>query len=130
MTFLLKLTQDPIKEMRVVVCSLLNVTNFRFCCFFPGQRLCEEPAPVENGHIMGSEFWEGKQITYKCNKGYQLRGPLTRVCKETGNWTMEKPVCEGEWHLLLIIYRLLATNYFTNLFHHPIDSFLSIIDLL
>jgi len=58
-------------------------------------RLCEEPVPIKNGYRIGNEFWEGKQITYKCNKGYRLRGPLTTVCNETGNWTMEKPVCEG-----------------------------------
>ncbi|CAH3123360.1 unnamed protein product [Porites lobata] len=59
-------------------------------------RLCNEPSPVENGYIIATEFWEGKNITYKCNGGYWLRGPPVRVCNATtGNWTMEAPICEG-----------------------------------
>ncbi|KAL9961572.1 hypothetical protein ACROYT_G030534 [Oculina patagonica] len=57
--------------------------------------LCNEPAPLENGYRIGSEFWEGKNVTYKCNKGYRLRGPFVRVCNEIGNWTEEEPTCEG-----------------------------------
>ena len=65
--------------------------------WFSGHRLCDEPSPVENGYIIGNEFWVGQNITYKCNKGYWLRGPLVRVCNETtGNWSMEAPKCEGE----------------------------------
>ena len=66
-----------------------------FC--FAGHRLCDEPTPLENGYIVGNEFWDGKRITYKCNKGYWLRGPQVRVCNynETGNWTQGEPICEG-----------------------------------
>ena len=64
--------------------------------FLSGHRLCDEPGPVENGYRIGDEFWEGKNVTYKCNKGYRLRGPLVRVCNEIGNWTEEEPTCEGE----------------------------------
>ena len=48
-----------------------------------------------NGYRVGNEFWEGKNITYKCNKGYWLRGPFVRVCNEIGNWTEDEPTCEG-----------------------------------
>lgn len=59
-------------------------------------RLCDEPPPLENGYILGNDFREGKNITYKCNKGYWLRGPPVRICDgETGNWTVEAPICEG-----------------------------------
>ena len=61
----------------------------------PGYRLCDEPAPLVNGYRVGNEFWEGKNITYKCNKGYWLRGPFVRVCNEIGNWTEDEPTCEG-----------------------------------
>ena len=56
-------------------------------------------------------LWEGKNITYKCNGGYWLRGPPVRVCNATtGNWTMEAPICEGRfdsgksWITLLVDY--------------------------
>ena len=64
--------------------------------FSLGHLLCDKPAPLENGYRIGSEFWEGKNVTYKCRKGYRLRGPFVRVCNEMGNWTTEEPTCEGE----------------------------------
>ena len=66
-----------------------------FFILSPGYRLCDEPAPLVNGYRVGNEFWEGKNITYKCNKGYWLRGPFVRVCNEIGNWTEDEPTCEG-----------------------------------
>ena len=39
---------------------------------------------------------EGKNVTYKCNEGYHLRGPHVRACDKNGNWTGEDPTCEGE----------------------------------
>ena len=65
-------------------------------CFVLGHRLCDEPPPLENGYILGNHFREGKNITYKCNKGYWLRGSPVRICDgATGNWTAEAPICEG-----------------------------------
>jgi len=58
--------------------------------------MCDKPAPLENGYRIGNEFWEGKNVTYRCSKGYWLRGPFVRVCNEIGNWTDEEPTCEGK----------------------------------
>lgn len=58
-------------------------------------RMCDEPAPLENGYRIGNELWEGKNVTYGCNKGYWLRGPFVRLCNEIGNWTEDEPTCEG-----------------------------------
>lgn len=95
----------------------LKKTHLLYICFrtfimslcFLGHRFCNEPSPIENGYIIATEFWEGKNITYKCNKGYWLRGPPVRVCDAaTGNWTMEAPICEGRlyswksWITLLV----------------------------
>ena len=67
-----------------------------FSILSPGHRLCEEPAPIENGYRIGDKFWKGRNVTYECNKGYQLRGPHVRICNENGEWTEEGPTCEGE----------------------------------
>ena len=67
----------------------------KICFLSPGYRMCVEPTSLENGYWIGSEFWEGKNVTYRCNKGYRLRGPFVRVCNEIGNWTKEEPTCEG-----------------------------------
>lgn len=80
------------KEVYVLIFAPFVLMVLRFS----GHRLCNEPSPVDNGYIIGNDFWEGKNITYKCNKGYWLRGPQVRVCDgATGNWTMKAPVCEG-----------------------------------
>ena len=80
-----------------VLIAFLKIFGHDTCnLFFLGHRLCDEPPPLENGYILGNDFREGKNITYKCNKGYWLRGPPVRICDgETGNWTVEAPICEG-----------------------------------
>ena len=79
-----------------LVCIFENIWSWYMQCFVLGHRLCDEPPPLENGYILGNDFREGKNITYKCNKGYWLRGPPVRICDgETGNWTVEAPICEG-----------------------------------
>ena len=83
----------------ILRCKLMGCVLF----FLSGHRLCDEPAPVENGYRIGDEFWEGKNVTYKCNKGYRLRGPLVRICNEIGNWTEEESTCEGEIRFIAII---------------------------
>ncbi|XP_068736238.1 uncharacterized protein [Montipora capricornis] len=59
------------------------------------QRLCDKPAHLENGYMLGEQFWEGNNITFKCEKGYFLRGPQVSFCNAAGNWTTETPFCEG-----------------------------------
>ena len=70
--------------------------------------MCNELAAPENGYLIGSEFWEGKSVTYKCNDGYGLQGPTVRACNESGVWTGEEPTCEPKHGEL----------YFSRLFSH------------
>lgn len=70
-----------------------------------GHRYCDKPNPLENGYIVGTEFWQGKIVTYKCNKGYRARGQMVRFCNKTGNWTEEEPKCEGQ-HIFISPYKL------------------------
>ena len=88
------------RQSRVILSVHKIIIYVLLLLLFLGHHLCDEPRHLENGYRIGNEFWEGKNVTYKCNKGYRLRGPLVRVCNETGNWTMEEPTCEGELHLL------------------------------
>ena len=83
-----------------------------FSTLFLGHRLCEEPAPIENGYRIGNKFLKGRNITYKCNKGYHLRGPQVRICKENGEWTEEQPTCEGEIVLPVLSYKKLILSSF------------------
>ncbi len=85
----------------------------------PGHQLCDEPAPLENGIWIGSEFWEGKNVTYQCNEGYKLQGPSVRVCNETGEWTGEEPTCEPEVRKFNIIQQSTRRSSSYLYFHNP-----------
>ena len=89
--------------MMVVMMMMMMMMYFDFLS--SGHRYCDKPNPLENGYIVGTEFWEGKHVTYKCNKGYRARGQMVRFCNETGNWTEEEPKCEGQ-HIFISPYKL------------------------
>ena len=82
--------------------------SFKICFLSPGYRMCAEPTSPENGYWIGNEFWEGRNVTYRCNKGYWLRGPFVRLCNEIGNWTEEEPTCEGKKASRYILGKLIC----------------------
>ena len=88
-------------EMMMMKMMMMMIFDF----LSSGHRYCDKPNPLENGYIVGTEFWEGKNVTYKCNKGYRARGQMVRFCNETGNWTVEEPKCEGQ-HIWISSYKL------------------------
>ena len=90
-------TESWVRPKKLVLLAFFeNIWSWYMQCFVLGHRLCDEPPPLENGYILGNHFREGKNITYKCNKGYWLRGSPVRICDgATGNWTVEAPICEG-----------------------------------
>ena len=49
----------------------------------------------DNGRVTltGTSF--GSQATYSCNSGYELNGPITRVCQADG-WSGNDATCEGK----------------------------------
>ena len=83
--------------MMVVMMMMMMMMVMYFDFLSSGHRYCDKPNPLENGYIVGTEFWQGKIVTYKCNKGYRARGQMVRFCNETGNWTEEEPKCEGQY---------------------------------
>ena len=93
--------------MMVVMMMMMMMMMMYFDFLSSGHRYCDKPNPLENGYIIGTEFWEGKNVTYKCNKGYRARGQMVRFCNKTGNWTEEEPKCEGQ-HIFISPYKLLS----------------------
>ena len=91
--------------LMMVVMMMMMMMMMYFDFLSSGHRYCDKPNPLENGYIVGTEFWEGKHVTYKCNKGYRARGQMVRFCNETGNWTEEEPKCEGQ-HIFISPYKL------------------------
>uniref|UniRef100_A0ABI7W869 Sushi domain-containing protein n=1 Tax=Felis catus TaxID=9685 RepID=A0ABI7W869_FELCA len=57
------------------------------------------PAHVANGYkISGKEapFFYNDSVTFKCNKGFTLKGSSQIRCKANNTWDPEIPVCEKE----------------------------------
>ena len=103
MMMILMIKMATVMVLMMVVIMMMMMMYFYFRS--SGHRYCDKPNPLENGYIVGTEFWQGKIVTYKCNKGYRARGQMVRFCNETGNWTEEEPKCEGQ-HIFISPYKL------------------------
>ncbi len=60
---------------------------------------CPELPPLLNGTItygldFTPDFDSGTLATHFCDFGFRLVGPLSRVCLNTGMWSLQPPVCE------------------------------------
>ena len=103
MMMILMIKMATVMVLMMVVIMMMMMMYFYFLS--SGHRYCDKPNPLENGYIVGTEFWEGENVTYKCNKGYRARGQMVRFCNKTGNWTEEEPKCEGQ-HIFISPYKL------------------------
>lgn len=59
---------------------------------------CPSLEAPENGHIncLSRESVYNSQCSFTCNQDYSLVGQKLLTCDRHGNWTGEKPTCEGE----------------------------------
>lgn len=50
---------------------------------------CGMPVAPVNGSIVGQDFSLGAKVTYQCNAGFRLAGPITTLvtCQESGRWS-------------------------------------------
>ncbi len=56
---------------------------------------CPVIAPPTNGRIS----FVSLTVTYTCNPGYTLNGPITRTCRDNRTWSLTAPTCDGEFSL-------------------------------
>lgn len=54
---------------------------------------CGEPAQFANGRVIGRDYTLNNIIRYACEAGFNIEGARERVCRETGKWTPDAPVC-------------------------------------
>jgi hypothetical protein len=47
---------------------------------------CGNPRRPDNGGFSGSNFFEGKELDFFCNQGYDIIRPQTIRCLSTGEW--------------------------------------------
>lgn len=55
---------------------------------------CGSPGSIEDGRVIGRDYILNSVVTYVCNPGFNLVGANERLCRETGKWTPNAPVCE------------------------------------
>lgn len=57
---------------------------------------CGFPGSPKNGRVMNllEKYDEGQQVTFECEPGYYLLGPMTRTCRANGTWSGPMPFCE------------------------------------
>ena len=54
---------------------------------------CGRPEDIQHGRVRGRDFTLNKVVTYECDEGYRLVGGQERICRETGKWQNEAPMC-------------------------------------
>ncbi|KAK4305073.1 hypothetical protein Pmani_023017 [Petrolisthes manimaculis] len=54
---------------------------------------CGLPGSPENGLFRGTSFLFTDKITYECDEGYILQGPVVQVCLADGSWSGPPPYC-------------------------------------
>ncbi|XP_063401402.1 sushi, von Willebrand factor type A, EGF and pentraxin domain-containing protein 1-like [Mytilus trossulus] len=52
------------------------------------------PNVITNGRVLGNEYTYKKNITYRCDTGYELQGSAIIICLESGQWDEPLPSCE------------------------------------
>ena len=56
---------------------------------------CLQLPPIDNGAVELSGRTVGSSATYSCSEGFVLVGDETRVCQNTGLWSLTEPICRG-----------------------------------
>nr|CAB3266742.1 sushi, von Willebrand factor type A, EGF and pentraxin domain-containing protein 1-like [Phallusia mammillata] len=54
---------------------------------------CGQPQPIRNGHVNGSVFSYGNEVTYGCNVGYEMTSEPVKTCQADKTWTGPVPIC-------------------------------------
>lgn len=56
---------------------------------------CGHPGSPKHGRVLNllEKYKEGMVITYECDAGYFLLGPVMRTCQSNGTWSQHIPIC-------------------------------------
>ena len=80
-----------------------------FLCVLFAVTVCEEPEVPRSSYVTGYDFTVGSVITYHCEEGHVLRGPIQRTCREDGEWSpAEVPECQCEQS-----FSMIQSNYYS-----------------
>ena len=70
--------------------------------FFVGK--CYNPGSPYNGWKDGNDFFEGKDVTFRCSQGYDLIGLQSIRCLQTGQWSGSVPQCKSKLNEIVNAY--------------------------
>ena len=78
--------------------SFVNMWLLTFKFFPPSAVRCPSLEALENGHIncSDSEQANNTQCSFTCSQDFSLHGHEVLTCDRHGNWTGEKPTCQGK----------------------------------
>ncbi|XP_060618494.2 sushi, von Willebrand factor type A, EGF and pentraxin domain-containing protein 1 isoform X2 [Anolis sagrei] len=54
---------------------------------------CGSPEPINNGSVIGKDFFFGDEVLYSCDQGFELQGPTRRICHVNKKWSPSAPTC-------------------------------------
>ena len=63
-------------------------------CFYSIGVDCSTPKQLRDGNVSYDGTGYNMVVVYKCDEGYSLIGPSTRVCQFSGKWSGDEPFCE------------------------------------
>jgi len=56
---------------------------------------CGKPNVTDFVHVNVNGTTFNQTATYFCEHGYETRNETTAVCEDSGEWSIEPPVCSG-----------------------------------
>lgn len=77
------------------------------------------PAYGRHQNIAESESYkEGESVSYLCDSGYYMVGPIQRRCLPNGTWTGNMPVCGKNFYISIFIFHFQADLSMFQLIHY------------
>lgn len=55
---------------------------------------CESLLSPINGHVSFTDLVVYSVATYECDRGFGIKGAVTRMCQKDGTWSGSQPTCE------------------------------------
>ncbi|XP_069622657.1 sushi, von Willebrand factor type A, EGF and pentraxin domain-containing protein 1 [Ranitomeya imitator] len=55
---------------------------------------CGQPSAPDHGTVLGTRYFYKDTVLYQCDAGYEIHGPIERVCEATKSWSGEEPQCK------------------------------------
>ena len=90
----------PLETLHAKMTPLPSSNICILCCTVSAER-CDPPAEILAGNISftngdPANILVGDVISYACDTGTELHGPMQRYCLRNGNWSGSEPKCIGK----------------------------------